>query len=200
MVISMIEGLNVRLRILELEDAPNILQYWNDLEIRSYLAFLTPLSRQMEEEFIKRNWEGFKKKTDFVFGIETLIDNTLIGATGIHAVDWINRSAELGIAIWNKAYHSTGYGTEASQLILFYAFEVLHLHRVQLRVYDYNKRAIKSYEKIGFRHVGKWRQARYLYGKYHDVILMDILAEEFSLPPKLNEHLTQKYRSTTLSP
>ncbi len=168
--------------------------------MRSYLLSVRPNSKTDEEDFMRRSWENFTRQSDYLFGIETLIDNTLIGATGLHDVSWINRNAELGISIWNKAYHSKGYGTEAIQLLLFYAFEVLGLNSVQLNVYEYNTRAIKAYEKIGVQHVGRWRQGRYMYGKFHDVILMDILASEFRLPNELDTLLTKKYRFITQKP
>ncbi len=189
----MIEGMKVRLRALRLSDAKEIVKYWNRFELRAYLASIVPHSVQDEEEFIKTSWKGFKTLRLFQFGIETLAEELLIGGTSLGSVDWVNRRAEAGITIWNEAYQGKGYGTEAMLLLLYYGFNVLNLHSVHLRVYAYNRRAIKSYLKIGFKEVGRWREARYLHGQYHDVILMDLLASEFQLPPDLEEALTMKY-------
>ena len=79
-----------------------------------------------------------------------------------------------GDTIWGK-----GYGTEATRTILSFAFNELNLHRVELEVYDFNARAIRTYEKAGFRHEGTRRKALFRDGSYHDVHVMGILREEF---------------------
>ena len=61
-----------------------------------------------------------------------------------------------------------------------YAFEELGLNRVELETYSFNARAIRCYEKAGFRREGIRRRALYRDGKFHDVILMGILKEEFT--------------------
>ncbi len=73
-----------------------------------------------------------------------------------------------------------GYGTEAIELLLEYCFNTVNLNRIELEVYDYNIRAIKSYRKIGFIEEGRKRQFMWNKGKYYDAIMMSILAEEWS--------------------
>ncbi len=191
----MIDGLHVRLRGLRLEDVPEIMRHWNRLELRNYLALMTPHSQEDEEKFIKNTWEGFRKLTRFPFGIETLKENLLIGVTELADIEWLNRHAQVGISIFNEKFQGKGYGTEALQLLLFYGFNILNLHSVYLRVFEYNKRAIRSYVKVGFKEVGRLRKARFLHGQYHDVVLMDILSTEFQLPPELEKHLHEKYQT-----
>jgi RimJ/RimL family protein N-acetyltransferase len=65
------------------------------------------------------------------------------------------------------------------KVLLKFAFERLNLNRVSLRVFDYNQRAIKSYEKCGFKREGVLRQDRFYAGGYHDTIMMGILRQEF---------------------
>ena len=84
--------------------------------------------------------------------------------------------------IGEKDCWDQGYGTEATRLILDYAFNVLGLHNVMLSVYDYNRRGVRAYEKAGFKVIGRRRQALRLGHKRHDVILMDALATEFESP------------------
>jgi RimJ/RimL family protein N-acetyltransferase len=91
----------------------------------------------------------------------------------------VNRRASLGIIIGEKAYWGRGYGTEAVKLMLDYGFGVLNLNSVELGVYSFNRRAIRCYEKVGFRRIGIHRQARILAGVPHDALFMDILADEF---------------------
>jgi RimJ/RimL family protein N-acetyltransferase len=65
------------------------------------------------------------------------------------------------------------------RLMLKFGFETLNLNRIFLRVYEYNQRAIRSYEKAGFVLEGKLRQARYQAGKYHDEYIMSVLRSEW---------------------
>ena len=72
-------------------------------------------------------------------------------------------------------------------MLLDYSFNILNLNNIMLNVYAFNTRAIRCYRKIGFKEIGRRRQARRIQGKSYDIIYMDILAEEFtgdsSLPP-----------------
>jgi RimJ/RimL family protein N-acetyltransferase len=102
-----------------------------------------------------------------------------IGNCGLHNIDWKNRVTEVGIMIGEKEYQGKGYGTEAMELLLKYGFETVNLNRIQLHVYDFNIRAIKSYTKIGFIEEGRMRQAQFKNGKYCDMILMSMLHEEW---------------------
>jgi RimJ/RimL family protein N-acetyltransferase len=63
---------------------------------------------------------------------------------------------------------------------LGFAFDEMNLHRIQLSVYEFNQRAMRCYEKCGFRHEGRAREAFYREGKYHDSLLMAILRQEFA--------------------
>ncbi len=61
-----------------------------------------------------------------------------------------SRNTEVGISIGAKEWWNKGYGSEAMELMVKYGFETLNMHRVWLRVFERNKRAIRSYEKVGF--------------------------------------------------
>ncbi len=175
----MLMGEKVVLRGLELHDAKELHKYVNDWEVRQYLGMFYPFSEIEEEEFVKNSWERRKNGTDFIFGICEKESGQLIGTIGLHKVDWKNRNAELGIAIWKKEYWGRGYGTDAIKTLLKYAFHELNLHRVYLRVYDFNKRALRCYEKAGFKKEGVMREAFWRNGEWHDTILMSILQNEF---------------------
>ena len=65
------------------------------------------------------------------------------------------------------------------ELLVEYGFNILNLNRIELEVYDFNIQAIKSYKKVGFLEEGQKRQATYINGEYHGVIIMSILKEEW---------------------
>jgi RimJ/RimL family protein N-acetyltransferase len=93
-----------------------------------------------------------------------------------------NRRAQLAIMIGEKEFWGRGYGQEAVTLLLDYGFNILNLNSVELGVYAFNERAIRCYERIGFRRIGVQRESRIVAGGKHDTVLMDLLASEFESP------------------
>jgi RimJ/RimL family protein N-acetyltransferase len=155
------------------------MKHFNDVELRRFLGHLVPISRDEEEQWIRNTWENRQKGTEYVFGIELKENQLLIGTCSLFSITRINRSAELGIAIWNKQYWGKGYGTEAITLLLGYGFNFLNLHSIFLIVNEDNPRAIQAYENVGFKHSARHRQSLFQDGKYKDTLLMDILEDEF---------------------
>jgi RimJ/RimL family protein N-acetyltransferase len=94
-------------------------------------------------------------------------------------VNWGGRDAFVGIAIGERDYWGKGYGTDAMRTILHYGFTEINLRRVTLTVFEYNPRAIRSYEKAGFRHEGRLRQFLNREGRRWDMLYMGILREEW---------------------
>jgi diamine N-acetyltransferase len=174
----MLIGNRVRLRAAERDDLPTFVRWFNDPEVTHFLAMYAPLSLAMEERW----FEGILNDKDtFFFVVEALVGQkpVPIGSLALTHIDWKNRNAGFGISISEKEYWGQGHGTEAARVCLRFAFGELNLKRVYLDVYAYNERAIRSYEKVGFKHEGTRRQAFFRDGQYHDVHLMGILREEF---------------------
>ena len=115
----------------------------------------------------------------FFFTIRTIEENELIGGISLHMIDWTARDTFVGIFIGEREYWGKGCGTEAMRLLLRYAFLELNMQRVSLEVFDYNPRAIRSYEKIGFCHEGRLRQFLNHEGKRWDMLFMGIRREEW---------------------
>jgi RimJ/RimL family protein N-acetyltransferase len=170
-----LKGEKINLRPVELSDIEELMNI-NDEDVRRNLLSVFPLNRLKEEEWIKNL---YRDEHSFVFAIVSLEREMLIGTCGLERINWVNRSAEFGIAITDKSFWNMGYGTEATKIMLRYGFELLNLHRISLYVYDYNSRAIHVYEKCGFVREGLLREARFLEDKYHDIIIMSILQNEY---------------------
>jgi RimJ/RimL family protein N-acetyltransferase len=105
-----------------------------------------------------------------------------IGLAYLGEIDDRHRTADFGLVIGEAAFRGRGYGTEATRLVLDYAFTVRGLHNVGLSVYAYNHAGQRAYARAGFREVGRRRQARRLGSQPWDVIYMDCLATEFVSP------------------
>ena len=161
---------------INVEDAEKYTEWLNDFEVTINLGLATEIvTLENEKEILAK----MAKEKENVFGIIDLKTDSLIGNCGLHGISHIHRTATFGIFIGNKKYWSKGYGTEAAKLTLDYGFNILNLNNIMLGVYEYNKRAIKCYEKCGFKIIGRRRESRILGGKKYDSITMDILAEEF---------------------
>ena len=173
----MLKGKLVNLRAIERKDLDEIMKWVNDREVTKYLAaFLYPVSRAEEEKFLERAMSRNDTEKNLV--IETK-EGVYIGQISLHKIDWKNNNAELGIIIGNKEYWSKGYGTEAIKILLHHAFNQMNLYKIYLRVFEFNQRGIRCYEKCGFKKEGKLRKNYFYKAKYYDVILMGILKDEF---------------------
>jgi RimJ/RimL family protein N-acetyltransferase len=171
-------GKRVRLRAIEREDIPTFVRWFNDPEVRQYIQMYEPLSRAMEERWFE---ERLSRKGDFIFCVEAQQGDTWvsIGNVGLHGVDWKNRSAVFGIVLGEKSFWGKGFGSDAARAMLHFAFRELNLHRVELDVYAFNPRAMRCYEKVGFRREGTRRDAHFHDGSFHDVHVMGVLQDEF---------------------
>jgi RimJ/RimL family protein N-acetyltransferase len=162
---------------LNLEDVEQYTEWLNDLEVSLHLGMRTlPLSREKEREMLERI---LKDEHSHVFAIVDRKADKLIGNCGLHNVDSVHRSAEFGIFIGDKSFWNRGYGEDATRLMLDYGFNLLNLKNIMLSVLDFNRRAVRCYEKCGFQTIGKRRQCRAQGARVFDMIFMDILAEEY---------------------
>jgi RimJ/RimL family protein N-acetyltransferase len=115
----------------------------------------------------------------YFFSIRTLAEDKLIGELALDVVNWSGRDAFVGLGIGETEYWSRGYGTDVMKVLLRFAFTEINLRRVTLSVFEYNPRAIRSYEKAGFSYEGRMRKVLNKEGKRWDVFYMGILREEW---------------------
>jgi len=169
-------GEKVYLSPMNVDDAETYTKWLSDLNTITYLSFTSKVATvEMEKKYLSETLE--KDGTHFAI-IDAKTDK-LIGNCSLDSIDNIMRTATLGIFIGEEEYRSKGYGTEAMRLLIEFGFNYLNLNNIMLMVYAFNQRAINSYKKVGFKEMGRRRQARFINGKYHDIIYMDLLAEEF---------------------
>jgi RimJ/RimL family protein N-acetyltransferase len=138
-----------------------------------------PLTLEAETEWFE---SAARSTTETTFTLYARSNWKPIGTLDLRYIDYRNRSAEFGIMIGEADYRGKGYGTEATRLTLDYAFTALGLHSVMLAVFAYNPGAIRTYEKAGFREIGRRREAIWMGGRLWDIIYMDCLATEFESP------------------
>lgn len=172
-------GDRIILREYRKEDLPCIRAWVNDPEITNFLSniFLYPHTLNDTENFLNSMLEGNTESKGFIIAHKDTEE--YIGQIDLIKIDWVNRVGTMGIVIGSKENLNKGYGTEAIKLLQEFAFNRLNLHKLDLEVREFNKRAIRCYEKCGFRIEGRLRQNFYIDGKYYDTLIMGILKEEW---------------------
>ena len=166
------------LRPAERADLPVFVGWFADAETTRNLAVRAPFSLAMEEKWFGQVVEG-QGKSHYHFVICVLPDGRPIGTADLRNIDLENGRAEFGISIGEKDEWNKGYGTEALGAICDFGFGALRLERISLEVYQDNARAIRSYEKAGFRHEGRLRHAHFSEGRHCDVLVMALLRDEW---------------------
>ena len=177
----MIQGERTRLRRVEKDDLPRCVQWLNDPEVRDGLAIYYPVNQAFEERWFDAALDREPAAQPFAIEAATESAKILIGICSLHEIDWRNRAAQLGILIGDKAFWGRGYGTDALRTLVRWSFSELNLHRAWLKVYEDNARALRSYQKVGFKQEGRLREDRFHKGRYFDTLVMSILRTEFEV-------------------
>ena len=177
---NLFEGKLVRLAGIDPEEVSKSFVQWNrDSEYMRLLDTDPPRlhSFKATKEWLEKELENTKDM--YWFAIRTLEDDRLLGDITLSVINWGSRDAFAGIGIGAREFWGKGYGTDAMGLTLRYGFTELNLRRISLTVFEFNQRAVRSYEKVGFQLEGRQRQFMQREGHRWDILYMGILREEW---------------------
>ncbi len=177
-LMTIIHGNKITLRPYRIEDAEIMFPSFADATLNRLTGTQQTFTLEQVQRYIK-NFETADDRVGFIIANPESPDLAPLGEIVILDIDEVNRSAGLRIAMYDMGHVNKGYGTEALQLVLDYAFTTLKLHRVWLDVFDFNERAVHVYEKIGFKHEGVQRDTLFYDGEFHNSVLMAILEDEW---------------------
>ncbi len=161
---------------LEIGDAPVIYRGINNPDSYSFLLNTDPKGLGFEEDWIKSKQKPDGK--DITVGICTH-EGLLIGTMGLHHIDLLNRTAVTGAVIFDEAFRSKGYGTDAKMVLLDYAFNMLGLEVVESRVIGFNKRSSAYSQKCGYKVEARLCSRFYRFGKRHDEIILSVVRKDW---------------------
>lgn len=167
--------MNISIRPITTGDTQNIVKWRNSSFVRDNFIFRQELTASDHEKWMSTSVAS-GKAAQFIIVSDELGD---IGSVYLRDIDNVNRKAEYGIFIGEEDAVGKGIGTIAARLILKYAFEVLQLNRVFLRVFPENKGAIKSYEKAGFVKEGLFYEDVIIDSVPRDMVFMAVLASQY---------------------
>ncbi len=169
----------VALGPIKRELLPEYQRWINDFGTVRTLGFMPqPTTLEAEQQWYDQASVG----DDKTFTIYELTSERPIGVVSLRSIDFRNRTASYGLMIGDPDARGRGYGTEATVLMLDYAFTALGLHSLYLTCYEFNLAGQRAYEKAGFKTIGRRRQCRWMGGRLWDELLMDCLATEFESP------------------
>lgn len=171
-----LHGPRVTLRAPKTGDVAARLALGNSAELHRLFGGEPSQVRPLTEHAAE-NWVAAVEAEKYGWVIDA--EGTLIGSIRLHSMNPADRRAVLAIGILDESRLGRGYGSEAMRLVLEHAFGPLDLHRVSLRVLDFNERAIAAYKKVGFVEEGRERESAFIDGLWYDDILMGVLARDF---------------------
>ncbi|WP_152394272.1 GNAT family N-acetyltransferase [Paenibacillus guangzhouensis] len=172
------ESSRVRLRKMTKEDTELYHKWRNDIEVmHSTNPSLDVYPMDATKDFVDHVILGSQTAKSYIMVEKG--NETPIGIVSLVNIDYKNRNAEFIIDIGEKEYWGKGYGSEGVKLLLDFAFYEMNLHRVSLRVFSFNDKAIRLYTNIGFQEEGNSRQSLFRNGEWHDIIHMGVLQNEY---------------------
>jgi RimJ/RimL family protein N-acetyltransferase len=175
----LIEGHAVGLALMRPEDVAAIARWHQDLE------FTANIGSPGEAHTVEMRREAYEKnarmRPDSVeFAIILLSSGQLVGFGGLFDISRA-MTATLFVGIGERNLWGKGLGTEATRLICEFGFFFRNLHGIKVEVNGYNRRAMRIYERLGFKPVGRIRGAIVLNGRRYDQVIMDLLRDELKL-------------------
>lgn len=176
---NILKGELVRLTVLMKDDLPTFSRWYEDAGF-SRLLDAVPAAPKSREQWGKWLEETENNANTYVFGIRLIQGDELIGYAELDGILWNHRNCWIGIGIGERENWGKGFGLEAMNIILKFAFHELNLHRIQLSVFSYNHRAISLYEELGFTKEGVFREHLERDGKRYDMYLYGLLRREWS--------------------
>lgn len=163
------DNAGIYLRPMAYEDTDLIVSWRNSDEVRRNFIYRQPFTRESHENWIRTMVETGRAVQMMICDFVT---DMPLGSVYIRDIDRQHNKAEYGIFIGEASARGRGIGTAAAKLMLRYCFEEEGLHRIYLRVFSDNLRAIRSYEKAGFMREGLLRDDVCIDGEYRDIAWM----------------------------
>ena len=154
------------------DDAADVVRLRSDPEVQSQLFSARPPT---VDEHLRWLADVEARGDRHEFLIVERASGRSVGTIGLSHIDPAHRRAEYGVLLGDPAARCKGLASEASRLLLDYAFRTLGLVRVYLHVLADNEDALRLYERVGFAREGLLRRHVFKGGRFCDVVVMAVL-------------------------
>ena len=173
-----LETPRLTLRRLTPHDAEDMYSYSCDPQVARHVLWDAHRSVSDSRGTIRSYMRRYRLGEPSSWGIVSKKDGRMIGTIGFMWFDADNLSAEVGYSL-SRAYWNRGIMTEALLRVLRYAFEELHMNRVEAQYESDNPASGRVMEKCGMVREGCLRQRVYNKGSYRDMVVCSMLREEW---------------------
>ena len=181
--IQLFEGKLVRLAAIDHEKDPEVESDWTH-----DLSFMRAMDRKpampQSAAQVKKRYDAIEKEVDeskklFHFTIRSQEDSRLLGYVRIEWIEWTHGAGNLRLAIGDPAERNKGFGSDALNLILRFAFAELNLYRLSAIVGEDNPGAMRFFKKNGFVEEVRRRKAILRDGQAYDLVHLGMLSDEW---------------------
>ena len=176
----MIKGKKVGLRAVEKEDLAILRDWRNNPDFRKNFREVRELNLSNQLTWFERSCVA--NPNDFMFVIQGLSDNKIIGTAGLLYVNWIIRSADVSFYIGEDDLYidNIGYAEESAHLLFSYGFLNLNLNKVWMELYEFDKLKLNFFQnKFNFKQDGLLRENCFEDGKYWNSFIISLLRSEW---------------------
>ena len=171
----MIEGKLISLQPFTPERSRRYLEWVNRADVASAVTRARPVTTLEHERW----YESAVSRPDAVFfSVVVRETDEYVGNVWLWGIHPVHRSAELRILLGAGA--GRGYGSEACQLLLEFAFGQLNLNKLYLYVLESNAPARKCFARAGFLEEGRLAQEYFIDGRYQDALRMGLCRQGLS--------------------
>ena len=169
-----IQGKLVRLRPPTPEDLPEMVRWFEDLEVTRFLKLQHPPSLEAEREW----FEGTARDPDAIYWVVEH-EGHAVGGTGIRAIDWKHGHGTTGTVLGDKSVWGRGLGGEVMKLRAEYLFMQLPLRKLKSGYVDGNVASARAQAAAGYKEVGRWHSDRFVDGVWRDHIMTELVREDW---------------------
>lgn len=170
-----LKGQHIYLRALEPEDLEFVYQLENDESVWEISQTQTPYSRFLIRQYLDNAQQDIYEAKQFRLAICKNDSFQAIGLIDLFDFDPKNKRAGIGILIQNEENRLKGFGRQALELLIHFAFERLELHQLYANIATTNEASIALFTTFGFECVGIKKEWNFQNGNYSDEALYQLI-------------------------
>lgn len=171
----LLQSQNLYLRALEPEDLDFIYTIENNESVWEVSHTITPYSKFLIKQYLENAHQDIFEAKQLRLVICSKKNQTAIGLIDLFDFEPMHRRAGIGILIQNTDDRHKGYGSEALQMLINYAFQVLQLHQLYANISSNNAVSIKLFTTFGFEKIGIKKDWNFVNGTYQDELLYQLI-------------------------
>lgn len=171
----MLEGNRVYLDTIERSDLQMLRAWRNRPDFRKFFREYKEINADMQTKWYED--KVINDNSTLMFSIRDIACGELIGCCGLCYINWVHRHSDLSLYIGKDHVYidDEGLAQEACQLLFHYGFQELALHKIWTEIYDFDKKKLDLYSRLGFKQDGMLRDQYFYDGKWHDSRMMSLL-------------------------